>query len=135
MDAATVSSLILNPDGDYITYRRLHTLKLQREKWENEFEEPDDDPLERQRYQGAIPFPELRSLHLINGYPFDDDTPFRGNEATLEFLDMELDSKAITDIIDCNVFTPTSHLQLKHVNTRVRPDDISDSFDTSAEAV
>ncbi|KAJ2751655.1 hypothetical protein GGI19_004344 [Coemansia pectinata] len=122
-----VSSLILNSEGDYVTYPLLHTLKL--------LDVHSDDPPGHLTFKGAIPFPALRSLHITGGYLFGDNTPFCGNADTLEFLDMKLDYESVDVLIDCNIFTPTSHSKLKCVKTSVWPGLAHDQFSTTLEAL
>ncbi|KAJ2337101.1 hypothetical protein GGI00_000448 [Coemansia sp. RSA 2681] len=64
-------------------------------------------------------------------YPFGDDVLFRGNAATLEFLDIVLDREMVAMVRQRNVFTPISHPKLQCVNIKLRPYDTLDVFTTS----
>ncbi|KAJ2743492.1 hypothetical protein GGI20_003715 [Coemansia sp. BCRC 34301] len=65
----------------------------------------------------VVPFPSLRSLCFKIEYPFDDDTLFRGNAATLERLVIDLDIQAVKILCRHRVFSPTSHPKLCFVTT------------------
>ncbi|KAJ2859738.1 hypothetical protein GGH94_005940 [Coemansia aciculifera] len=52
-------------------------------------------------------------LILRSHYPFGDDVVFRGNDATLEYLKVALYPELVTILERHNVFTRTSHPQLK----------------------
>ncbi|KAJ2440745.1 hypothetical protein GGI03_008532, partial [Coemansia sp. RSA 2337] len=79
-----ISRIIRDASGSYVSYPRLYKLKLRGSLGGNK---------PRPVSVGVVPFPSLRHLCLFGHNPFDDDTLFRGNVATLETLDMQLDSK------------------------------------------
>ncbi|KAJ2069181.1 hypothetical protein GGI08_000487 [Coemansia sp. S2] len=102
---AEITGLIQNTGvGDYLEYPCLHTLKLYEFNGLMELKKPV--------FPGAVPFPNLRKLTLWSCYPFGDDVVFRGNAATLMYLDMEMDITLITVILKHDVFTPGSHPKL-----------------------
>ncbi|KAJ2334809.1 hypothetical protein GGI00_001676 [Coemansia sp. RSA 2681] len=70
---------------------------------------------------------------MRRAYPFGDDVLFRGNAATLEYLKIELDSELVAMLEQRNVFTPTSHPNLKCVNINLRFSDAPGAFATASE--
>ncbi|KAJ2751602.1 hypothetical protein GGI19_004372 [Coemansia pectinata] len=116
-----VIGLIKDVDGSYAVYPRLRVLKLKhcfREFW-------DGKPV----FPGVVPLPSLRLLRM-SGYPFGDDVFFRGNAATLEYLDMKADSEDIKMFMELGLFTPTSHPKLQHVMFECRLGSAPDPFAT-----
>ncbi|KAJ2491211.1 hypothetical protein IWW37_002463 [Coemansia sp. RSA 2050] len=71
-----MTGLIRYSDGSYVQYPCLQTLRLS--------DRPRVDAPCRPVFPGAVPFPSLRRLALGARFYFDDDTVFRGNDATLE---------------------------------------------------
>ncbi|KAJ2110903.1 hypothetical protein GGI16_000093 [Coemansia sp. S142-1] len=102
---AGITGLIQNTGvGDYLEYPCLHTLKLYK------FNGPTGH--ERPVFPGAVPFPNLLKLTLRLPYLFGDDVVFRGNAATLVYLDMEMDLPLMTIFKTHDVFTLASHPKL-----------------------
>ncbi|KAJ2103319.1 hypothetical protein GGI09_000731 [Coemansia sp. S100] len=66
-------------------------------------------------FDGALPFPRLRSLQVLFDFPFADDTLFRGNAKTLEYLHLQLDDLSVSVFQRHRVFTPVSHPKLRRV--------------------
>ncbi|KAJ1925744.1 hypothetical protein LPJ71_000067 [Coemansia sp. S17] len=102
-----VLGLVQDADGNHIAYPCLLTLKM--------WAVSDTDESRQPVFRGAAPFPILRRLRIILGRPFDDDTFFRGNAATLEWLDMPLDSLSVSMLRKYKVFAPGSHPKLQMV--------------------
>ncbi|KAJ2448072.1 hypothetical protein GGF42_005239, partial [Coemansia sp. RSA 2424] len=102
-----ISRLIQYPDGSYVEYSSLQKLKL--ETWLYA------DSVQRPTFIGALPFPILRYLCIMGDYPFGDDTPFRGNAATLERLCLNLSPHLAIALKASRVFTYASHPQLRGV--------------------
>ncbi|KAJ2060208.1 hypothetical protein GGI17_003906 [Coemansia sp. S146] len=103
---ASITGLIQNTGvGDYLEYPCLHTLKL--------YEFSGAGARKRPAFPGAVPFPNLRSLTLESSYPFSDNVTFRGNAASLVYLNMEMDLSSLTIISNHDVFTPGSHPKLQ----------------------
>ncbi|KAJ2753574.1 hypothetical protein GGI19_003040 [Coemansia pectinata] len=121
------ADLIEDNSGGYVTYPHLISLTLFHATCISDKEEPT--------FEGAVPFPALKSLCTINSYPFGDDTPFRGNKATLESLTIHLGDFAVSILRKHNVFTPTSHPKLRHVTTTLKGYDWHDEAAGSAAAV
>ncbi|KAJ2493511.1 hypothetical protein IWW37_000600 [Coemansia sp. RSA 2050] len=112
--AIDLSGLIQDADGAFMEYSRLQTLKL---AWR-----ADVTTLRRLTFKGALPLPKLRHLHVPQDYPFGDDTLFRGNAPTLEFLSINLNDCVLVGILSSYcVFTPTSHPKLQCVKTSHLP--------------
>ncbi|KAJ2331730.1 hypothetical protein GGI00_003121 [Coemansia sp. RSA 2681] len=119
---ADMSILLRNADGSYVQYPCLHTLA---------FRDSSDSAIsQRPSFPGAVPFPSLRHLRIRSESFFGDDTPFRGNATTLEFLDLTLTADAISVLNRCKVFTPTSHPSLQYVSISERLDAALDPFET-----
>ncbi|KAJ2321485.1 hypothetical protein GGI00_006056, partial [Coemansia sp. RSA 2681] len=108
-DIEDVLGLVQDDDGHYMEYPCLATLKLEQRKFFSTAPLPVTS--------GAIPFPSLRHLSIGDLYPFGDDTPFRGNAATLEYLLIMPRRKTCDILRRFNVFTPTSHPKLQCVRT------------------
>ncbi|KAJ1671561.1 hypothetical protein GGF38_000712 [Coemansia sp. RSA 25] len=119
------TELIRDPDsgGRWMEYPCLHTLRL--------FYEYETALSRSPISNGAEPFPQLRRLAMRRAYPFGDDVLFRGNAATLEFLDIVLDREMVAMVRQRNVFTPISHPKLQCVNIKLRSNDTLDVFTTS----
>ncbi|KAJ2467070.1 hypothetical protein GGI03_001765 [Coemansia sp. RSA 2337] len=98
--------LIRDADGGYTEYPRLRVLKL--EHYSGKF--MDGKPV----FPDAAPFSSLRVLRMSD-YPFGNDVVFRGNAATLEYLDLEADSEIMEMFKERSLFTPTSHPKLQYV--------------------
>ncbi|KAJ2891588.1 hypothetical protein IWW38_003555 [Coemansia aciculifera] len=123
--ARLLTGFIRDPDGDRVEYPCLHTLKLA-------IRVMSKHP--QNRVVGtAVLFPSLRHLTIANDYPFNDDVLFRGNAATLEFLDIELNLRVVAILRRHNVFTPTSHPKLQCVKTRHDFEEMRKDLVTSAE--
>ncbi|KAJ2749939.1 hypothetical protein GGI19_005388, partial [Coemansia pectinata] len=79
-------------------------------------------------FPGAVPFPKLCRITLGGQYPLDDDTIFRGNAATLEYLSLTISPQQLVLFREEGVFTPTSHPNLRYVRIvqpyDVAPDDV-----------
>ncbi|KAJ2640915.1 hypothetical protein GGF44_002357, partial [Coemansia sp. RSA 1694] len=108
--SADISSLFLDTDGSYAEYSQLHTLKL--ELSTHSTSSPQSGST------SVVPFPHLRHLAITAEYPFDDDTPFRGNATTLEYLKLRLRDSTFEMLDRYRVFTPTSHPRLRYVCIR-----------------
>ncbi|KAJ2031818.1 hypothetical protein IWW57_000534 [Coemansia sp. S610] len=122
-----ISPLILNDDGNYAEYPRLQELEIQqRVNWSLDRELRSQPPV----FSGAIPFPKLRRLRLKPEYPFGDDTPFRGNTGTLEYLSLDLTDGLVKLLQKRQIFTHSSHPKLECVVTRNSVDCIGGLFDT-----
>ncbi|KAJ2103009.1 hypothetical protein GGI09_000900 [Coemansia sp. S100] len=65
--------------------------------------------------RGVVLFPRLLDLRMTYMYPFSDDLPFRGNVATLRYLHI-VATREVCDILRrYEVFSSTSHSELKRV--------------------
>ncbi|KAJ2831455.1 hypothetical protein FBU31_002270, partial [Coemansia sp. 'formosensis'] len=108
-DFMDITELIRDDNGTYVDYPCLHTL---------EHRVMDDPPDPLPVFEGVTPFPNIRHLIFKTEYPFGDDTPFRGNAATLECLALMLDTLTLEVLDACKMFTPTSHPKLRQVETK-----------------
>ncbi|KAJ2410743.1 hypothetical protein GGI10_004485 [Coemansia sp. RSA 2530] len=132
--------LIQDTNGSYAQYPCLRTLELHNDvSLSFSYEMMSITPLRSKQamtrlpaFAGATPFPGLRRLSIQIDYPFSDDVLFRGNEATLEYLDLQLSHTLIDRIRKYKVFTPDSHPKLQYVKIRQFRDDRVRNF-TSTE--
>ncbi|KAJ2068066.1 hypothetical protein GGI08_001067 [Coemansia sp. S2] len=124
---ADLAGLIQSPDGSYVTYPHLRDLVL--------LDGSDDYTPERVAIKGVVPFPRLQHICLRSSYPFGDDVLFRGNSSTLKHLELFMSDLLVSIIFDHNVFTPTSHPNLRRVVTKYPPEEHPSQFDTPADAL
>ncbi|KAJ2250985.1 hypothetical protein GGI13_003947 [Coemansia sp. RSA 455] len=124
---ADLASLIQSPDGSYVTYPHLLYLYLH--------DDSDDYTPERVAVKGVVPFPRLQRICLHSSYPFGDDVLFRGNSSTLERLELFMNDLLVSIIFDHNVFTPTSHPNLRRVVTKYSPEEYPSQLDTPADTL
>ncbi|KAJ2778936.1 hypothetical protein GGI18_003991, partial [Coemansia linderi] len=68
----------------------------------------------------VVPFPKLQYLFMKMDYPFADDTLFRGNSDTLEFLKIQPDIETMYMMDRCGVFTRTKCRRLRGVRISER---------------
>ncbi|KAJ2430589.1 hypothetical protein GGF41_000916 [Coemansia sp. RSA 2531] len=116
--------IILWSRGSYAEYPSLRTLKLHGRitvpniaaRAGPQLSPQSIEVAKRPVFPGATPFPMLRRLFVSIDYPFGDDTLFRGNAATLEYLDLEVHPATLDVIRKHAVFTPTNHPKLQLVN-------------------
>ncbi|KAJ2658819.1 hypothetical protein IWW48_003806 [Coemansia sp. RSA 1200] len=66
--------------------------------------------------QSIVLFPVLEYLIWKGFYVFEDDTIFRGNSNTLEFLDIGIDASLFEILKKYRVFGPGKYLNLQHVS-------------------
>ncbi|KAJ2028568.1 hypothetical protein IWW57_002089 [Coemansia sp. S610] len=123
-----VLSLVQDADGRHVTYPCLVALSL------IAYDVDDDEP-HRPTFQGAAPFPTLRRLTVFLNSPFNDDTFFRGNAATLEQLFYILDGESVSMLRKYKVFAPDSHPKLQAVRLCLLEDFRLESFASPAEAM
>ncbi|KAJ2074811.1 hypothetical protein GGH13_001055 [Coemansia sp. S155-1] len=124
---ADLAGLIQSPDGSYVTYPHLRDLEL--------LDDSDDYTPERVAVKGVVPFPCLQRICLLSCYPFGDDVLFRGNSSTLEHLELFMSDLLVSIIIDHNIFTPTSHPNLRCVVTKYPPEEYPSQCDTPADTL
>ncbi|KAJ2875550.1 hypothetical protein GGH93_001498 [Coemansia aciculifera] len=84
-------------------------------------------------FDGAVPFPSLRHLHINKYYTFGDDVLFRGNAATLQSLQLVLNPFAVDLLRKHKVFTSTSHPNLQIVKIMRITGLIERSFQAAAD--
>ncbi|KAJ2261400.1 hypothetical protein GGI01_002310 [Coemansia sp. RSA 376] len=102
-----LSRLIRGDDGNCVVYSHLQKLIL----------DNDLTMLQRPVLGTFVAFPALRHLSIRNEYPFGDDTLFRGNAETLEYLRMHIHMSTSMILRELKVFTPFSHPKLRYVVT------------------
>ncbi|KAI7821291.1 hypothetical protein BX661DRAFT_68165 [Kickxella alabastrina] len=74
--------------------------------------------------KGTILFPRLRQLLIGSVYPFGDDVLFRGNNETLEYLELALDNKAIQILSKHRIFSSGKYPKLHTVYVSNSNDEI-----------
>ncbi|KAJ1925567.1 hypothetical protein GGI09_000542 [Coemansia sp. S100] len=104
-ETESISKLIQNVDGSYVQFPHLRVLKIQQKSGWFSPQKPT--------FFGAIPFPSLRHLSLSGSFSFGDNTPFRGNADTLEYLYLSLCPGVIGVLKERQVFTHGSHSKLQ----------------------
>ncbi|KAJ2038512.1 hypothetical protein IW146_000747 [Coemansia sp. RSA 922] len=120
-----VCGLVRDAAGCHVTYPHLLTLNI--------FDHSANSEQQRPVLDDVVPFPGLQYLVIKRLYPFNDDTLFRGNAATLKSLDMVLDSPTICMLCKYKVFTLTSHPELQCVNLTQDDIRLPYPFATAAE--
>ncbi|KAJ2029656.1 hypothetical protein IWW57_001580, partial [Coemansia sp. S610] len=130
--------LIRDTGGNFTQYPCLRTLELRNDTPLDISYYVSITPLRSKQamaslpaFVGATPFPGLRRLRIQIDYPFSDDVLFRGNAATLEYLDLQLFHTLIGRIRKYKVFTPDSHPKLQYVKIRQIDDDEVHNFATT----
>ncbi|KAJ2641519.1 hypothetical protein GGF44_002082 [Coemansia sp. RSA 1694] len=118
----SISGLLQDTCGSYMTYRQLNTMKLQ--LCEHSFR------LTSVAASSAIVFPSLRDLTILGSYPFGDDLPFRGNATALESLCIAVTRDVYTILNRHSVFTPVSHPKLRRVSIKQPANGILGHFDS-----
>ncbi|KAJ2741303.1 hypothetical protein GGI20_005277 [Coemansia sp. BCRC 34301] len=120
-----IDQLVLSSSGGPVAYPRLPSLKL----WGQSNAPGSHRPV----FNSATPFSYLWRLILKTNYPFGDDTMFRGNAATLENIEVELDCLTVDTLCRHKVFTPTSHPKLQLVKISHLYDLVPSTFFTVAK--
>ncbi|KAJ2073759.1 hypothetical protein GGH13_001787, partial [Coemansia sp. S155-1] len=83
IDISNANMILYGTDGEAVVYPNLQHLQL---RW---CAKHDTDPMVVTAE--TVLFPVLRTLQLGSQYPFNNDVLFRGNTATLEYLQITLD--------------------------------------------
>ncbi|KAJ2345915.1 hypothetical protein GGH92_003846, partial [Coemansia sp. RSA 2673] len=120
-----ITGLVQNDDGGYVQYPCLLTFKL--------YGLQSLDARRLPVFPGAVPFPNLRRLDIGYENPFGDDTVFRGNATTLEYLSLNTSPVTARILREYRVFTPVSHPNLQQVNIGVKSDFEPNLFDTDVD--
>ncbi|KAJ2108743.1 hypothetical protein GGI16_001008 [Coemansia sp. S142-1] len=132
-------SELFRPKPGFAEYPCLRTLKLYKETYlsplfiPQHLLQPNMDITKLPVFPGATPFPKLRRLCIDCDYPFGDDTFFRGNAATLEYLDIQLYPTTVGIFRKHAVITSTSHPKLQFVNINLVSDPSVLSFADAEE--
>ncbi|KAJ2488383.1 hypothetical protein IWW37_004846 [Coemansia sp. RSA 2050] len=79
----------------------------------------------------VAPFPNLVSLRVDMLYPFGDDVMFRGNSATLQFMEVTPDPVLLTTLHNYKVFDEGKYKALRHLCFNQV---VNESIDTTAPA-
>ncbi|KAJ2100113.1 hypothetical protein IW146_009634, partial [Coemansia sp. RSA 922] len=120
-----ITGLVQNDDGGYVQYPCLLTFKL--------YGLQGLDARRLPVFPGAVPFPNLRRLDIGYENPFGDDTVFRGNATTLEYLSLNTSPVTARILREHRVFTPVSHPNLQQVNIGVKSDFELNLLDTDVD--
>ncbi|KAJ2252378.1 hypothetical protein GGI13_003315 [Coemansia sp. RSA 455] len=120
-----ITGLVQNDDGGYVQYPCLLTFKL--------YGLQGLDARRLPVFPGAVPFPNLRRLDIGYENPFGDDTVFRGNATTLEYLSLNTSPVTARILREYRVFTRVSHPNLQQVNIGVKSDSELTLFDTDVD--
>ncbi|KAJ1670716.1 hypothetical protein GGF38_001326, partial [Coemansia sp. RSA 25] len=120
------SKLIRDINGSCIAYPCLQSLSV--DIWND-----SDMPQQRPSFGSFVAFPALRHVNFRYHYPFGDDTPFRGNAATLESLKMPMDADTAMMLKERRVFGRASHPRLRSVAIDWADGSIPNGFATYAD--
>ncbi|KAJ2433172.1 hypothetical protein GGF42_009446, partial [Coemansia sp. RSA 2424] len=120
LEADDIACLIQDTNGGHVSYPRLRILRL------TVLSEANDEQLPT--FAGAVPFPALQHLRISDKYPFGDETPLRGNAATLESLDVCIGAESVETFNKRKAFTPTSHPKLCSVKVELAHGLVSEKF-------
>ncbi|KAJ2402667.1 hypothetical protein GGI23_000550 [Coemansia sp. RSA 2559] len=107
--ATSAKLLVLGNNGKPIVYPRLQRLEYEGEDNTNHAYRCRVD-------KRAAPFPALRYLSWSALYMFEDDTLFRGNSGTLEYMSLIVDDNCIGILQRHGVFGGGKYSRLKHVS-------------------
>ncbi|KAJ2834295.1 hypothetical protein FBU31_001788 [Coemansia sp. 'formosensis'] len=123
----STSNLIRDVGGSCVVYPCLRKLKLSMEY----------DIDESISFGSNVPvlFPRLQHLGLGGNYAFDKYVFFKGNAASLECMSVSLDSSMVHMIRRYNLFTPTSHPNLRNVKVTFCSDFIPTLFPAATDAI
>ncbi|KAJ2584367.1 hypothetical protein GGH95_000431 [Coemansia sp. RSA 1836] len=120
LEVDDIACLIQDTNGGHVSYPRLHVLRL------TVLSEANDEQLPT--FADAEPFPALQHLRISDQYPFGDETPLRGNAATLESLDVCIGAESVETFNSHKVFTPASHPKLCSVKLELAHGLVSEKF-------
>ncbi|KAJ2397066.1 hypothetical protein GGI05_000825 [Coemansia sp. RSA 2603] len=102
-----VAELLQSSDGGEQVFPALKKLHLRRQ--------PEGQTPRRVERTEAAVFPSLKWLCIDMEYPFVDDTFFRGNTETLEYLEMQIDQQCLDVLADTGVFSDERRQKLEHL--------------------
>ncbi|KAJ1801713.1 hypothetical protein LPJ59_000004 [Coemansia sp. RSA 2399] len=102
-------SLFYHDEGQPMTYPKLQKLKFH---FITFVEDQDIISLD----ETIVPFPALTHLSWPTAYTFADDTVFRGNSATLEYLNITLDTNLVNVLDKYKVFSSGKYSKLRHIS-------------------
>ncbi|KAJ2093980.1 hypothetical protein GGI09_005657 [Coemansia sp. S100] len=88
--------VIYDNDNNAVTYPNLQHLQITNDRY--------FDPKDKVLAPGIVPFPKLKSLHILMDYVFADDVMFRGNSNTLEHLEFHVDEVMMDTMINSEEF-------------------------------
>ncbi|KAJ2319605.1 hypothetical protein IWW52_001871 [Coemansia sp. RSA 2704] len=106
-----VRLLVATETGKPVAYPKLEKLSLSCWYYLDPGSRPTTNPK-------SMPFPALRSIYMYMDYPFADDTLFRGNHRTLEYLSMNITSSLIKISQAHKLFRSTRFAKLKAVRVK-----------------
>ncbi|KAJ1958669.1 hypothetical protein EC988_000170 [Linderina pennispora] len=105
------AQLLHSEDGKAVVYTHVHSLEMSYTVYRS-FREAHPTFAS----PTGVYFPALRKLVSKIRYPFSNDVLFRGSETTLEYLDIPLLPRTVSDLQDCGVFNANRFPALKYVN-------------------
>ncbi|KAJ2551449.1 hypothetical protein EV175_003687 [Coemansia sp. RSA 1933] len=106
----SISQLVLKDNNTPIVYPRLFKLVFQRGK--------NYKHMRRARVDGSVAvFPKVRYLKWEGPYAFQDNTPFRGNNETLEYLNFGIDPQFAVMVTDKTLFPKLEYPKLSYITT------------------
>ncbi|KAJ1898332.1 hypothetical protein LPJ66_002823 [Kickxella alabastrina] len=102
-----VRSLVTDNASNSVVYHGLLKLTIKLRSYQFDTVKPN--------VRDVDPFPSLQQLSVTPVYAFGDDTLFRGNHSSLEFLNIMMDTKTIGMIKDRGVFADSKYTKLQHI--------------------
>ncbi|KAJ1719188.1 hypothetical protein LPJ53_006004 [Coemansia erecta] len=102
-----VAELLQSSDGGEQVFPVLRKLHLRRQ--------PEGQTPRRVESTETAVFPSLKWLCIDMEYPFVDDTFFRGNAESLEYLEMQIDQPCLDVLADTGVFSDKRRQKLEHL--------------------
>ncbi|KAJ2052717.1 hypothetical protein GGI08_003491 [Coemansia sp. S2] len=99
--------VIYDNDNNAVTYPNLQHLQITNDRY--------FDPKDKVLAPGIVPFPKLKSLHILMDYVFADDVMFRGNSNTLEHLEFHVDEVMMDTMINSEEFKNVGKFLMKVV--------------------
>ncbi|KAJ2780187.1 hypothetical protein GGI15_003627 [Coemansia interrupta] len=102
-----VAELLQSSDGGEQVFPALKKLHLRRR--------PEGQTPRRVERTETTVFPSLKWLCIDMEYPFADDTFFRGNAGSLEYLEMQIDQPCLDVLADTGVFSDARRTKLEHL--------------------
>ncbi|KAJ1786071.1 hypothetical protein LPJ59_006007, partial [Coemansia sp. RSA 2399] len=108
LESRDIKHLLYDEDGHPLTYPRLENISIR--------VMAVDDPTARHKAaENVAPFPVLRRFVSEKGYAFADETPFKGNSDTLDYLRVDIGSDALDILHKSEAFSNGRFSKLRRI--------------------